>query len=60
MFSGSKLVARIVSGHAANPDLCPSSPMDTIIGGGWKTVLSVCFKGAFLFMHDNSRRKPDW
>ena len=28
----------------------------TVIGGGWKTVLSVCFKGAFLLMH-NSRRK---
>ena len=27
-----------------------------VIGGGWKTVLSVCFKGAFLLMH-NSRRK---
>ena len=27
-----------------------------VIGGGWKTVHSVCFEGAFLLMH-NSRRK---
>ena len=53
---GSKLVA---SGHVANPYTkiyVHLVPWVLVIGGGCKTVLSVCFKGAFLLMH-NSRRK---
>ena len=53
---GSKLVA---SGHFANPYTkiyVHLVPWVLVIGGGCKTVLSVCFKGAFLLMH-NSRRK---
>ena len=53
---GSKLVA---SGHVANPytkTYVHLVPWVLVIGGGCKTVLSVCFKGAFLLMH-NSRRK---
>ena len=55
---GSKLVA---SGDRSlckpiYQDLCSSGPMVIVIGGGCKTVLSVCFKGAFLLMH-NCRRK---
>ena len=57
---GSKLVARIASGHVANPynkicvHLVPSiwsHAWVLLIEAGWKTVLSVCFKGAFLLMH---------
>ena len=56
---GSKLVASGESRSLCKPiyqDLCSSGPMVLVIGGGCKTVLSVCFKGAFLLMH-NCRRK---
>ena len=61
MFSGSLSFysALIASGHFANPYTkiyVHLVPWVLVIGGGCKTVLSVCFKGAFLLMH-NSRRK---
>ena len=54
---GSKLVA---SGHFANPytkTYVNLVPWVLVIGGGCKTVLSVCFKDAFLLMHNSRRRK---
>ena len=51
----------VVVGHVANPytkTYVHLVPWVLVIGGGCKTVLSVCFKGAFLLMH-NSRRKTD-
>ena len=59
---GSKLVASIASGHVANPytKICVHLvPWVLVIGGGWKTVLSVCFKGAFLLIYNSQRKTGD-